>query len=66
MPSINVPQNYINMFDENMKREDAEKIGIDIAVEIAGKLIDYVDGFYFITPFNRINMIMKVMDRLGI
>ena len=45
-----------------MDKEEAEKVGIDIAVELGNKMKDIVDGFYFITPFKRIEMIMKIID----
>jgi len=66
IPGINIPKEYIDMFAEDMERDVAEQIGINIAVDIAYKLIDYVDGFYIITPFNRVNMITRIMDILGI
>jgi homocysteine S-methyltransferase len=47
-----------------MSREDAEDLGVEIAVQIAGKMKDGVDGFYFITPFNRVEMIMKIIKKL--
>lgn len=64
VPGIVIPENYINKFTPDMSKEKAEEIGIEIAVDISSKLKNYVDGFYFITPFNRIKMIMKIIDRI--
>lgn len=64
MPGIQVPEKIIHRFDENMDRQTAEDMGIELAVEIAEKLRPHVDGFYFITPFNRIEMIMKIWQRV--
>lgn len=66
VPGIVIPENYISKFNIEMSREEAEEIGIDIAVEISKKLKNYVDGFYFITPFNRIEMIIKILNKLNL
>lgn len=64
IPGIHVPDTYINQFHLEMSREEAEEVGIEIAVEIANKIKPYVDGFYFITPFNRIEMIIKILNQI--
>ncbi|MBP2654860.1 MAG: bifunctional homocysteine S-methyltransferase/5,10-methylenetetrahydrofolate reductase [Firmicutes bacterium] len=63
VPGINVPAEYIKMFDPNMTKEEAEEQGVDLAVKIACEVKSGVDGFYFITPFNRVEMIMKILHR---
>ena len=62
LPGVNIPKEYIDRFTLDMDKEEAEKVGIDIAVELGNKMKDIVDGFYFITPFKRIEMIMKIID----
>jgi len=57
------PDIYINQFEENMSREEAEQIGIDIAVDIIKKLHHHVDGLYLITPFNRVKMITEIIKK---
>ena len=37
---------------QDMTREEAEEVAIELSVEIAAKLYDIADGFYFMTPFN--------------
>lgn len=61
IPGISIPEDYINKFRKDMSREEAEETGIEIAVGIAAKIRNYVDGFYFITPFNRITMMVKIL-----
>lgn len=63
---IRIPENIINKFDKDMGKEEAELLGIEIAVEIANKMKDHVQGFYFITPFNRVQMIMKIIKQLNL
>jgi homocysteine S-methyltransferase len=61
---IRIPDEIIAKFDPDMNREEAENLGIEIAVDIANKMKDKVGGFYFITPFNRIEMVLKIIKRL--
>ena len=62
LPGVRIPNEYLNRFTLDMSKEEAEKVGIEIAVELGNKMKDIVDGFYFITPFKRVEMIMKIID----
>ncbi len=64
VPGITIPERIINRFNKNMGKEEAENLGIEIAVEIAKKISHKVQGFYFITPFNRVEMIMKIIKKM--
>ena len=59
-----IPDNLVQRFSPDMTREEAEETGISIAVELAEKVIPYVDGLYFITPFNRAGVIKRTIERL--
>ncbi|MGI6113858.1 MAG: bifunctional homocysteine S-methyltransferase/methylenetetrahydrofolate reductase [Mahellales bacterium] len=61
---INIPDSIVKGFDKNMTREEGETLGIEIALSIADKIKEYVHGFYFITPFNRVEMIMKIINKI--
>lgn len=61
---MDVPRTVINQFDPEMTREEAEAVGIGLAVEIATDVKPYVDGLYFMTPFNRALMIKKIVDMI--
>lgn len=61
LPGVSIPQKYVDRFHVDMTREEAEKVGIEIAVEIINKIKNYVDGLYLVTPFNRIEMIVKII-----
>ncbi len=61
---IKIPDGIINKFHNDMTREEGERLGIEISVSIAEKIKDKVQGFYFITPFNRVQMIMKIIKRI--
>lgn len=63
---IRIPEHILNQFDKNMEKDEAEVLGIEIAVDLAEKMKEYVHGFYFITPFNRVEMIMKIIEKLNL
>lgn len=64
LPGVTIPEKYLNMFREDMDKQEAEEIGIKIAVEIGKKLKEVSDGLYFIIPFNRIDMILKIVKQI--
>jgi|WetSurMetagenome_2_1015567.scaffolds.fasta_scaffold03324_4 methionine synthase / methylenetetrahydrofolate reductase(NADPH) len=61
---IRIPERIINRFHPHMEKEEAENIGVETALEIAGRIKDSVHGFYFITPFNRVEMIINIIKKL--
>jgi homocysteine S-methyltransferase len=65
LPGVHVPDNYIRRFRPDMTRQEAEDTGVKMAVELAQKIQPHVDGIYFMTPFNRVSMIIKIIKRMG-
>ncbi|WP_090091312.1 bifunctional homocysteine S-methyltransferase/methylenetetrahydrofolate reductase [Clostridium uliginosum] len=65
LPGVKIPQKYINMFSLDMSKEEAEQVGINISVELGKKLKEVCDGLYFITPFKRVNMLMKIIHGIN-
>jgi methionine synthase / methylenetetrahydrofolate reductase(NADPH) len=64
LPGVTIPEKYINSFKINMTREEGEKVGIEIALNIINEIKGYVDGLYLITPFNRIDMMIKLVNTI--
>jgi homocysteine S-methyltransferase len=64
LPGVTIPDKYVNMFSEEMTKEEAQEVGIKIAVELGKKVKDICDGLYFITPFNRVEMLMEIIKRI--
>lgn len=62
-PGIAIPEELIAKFDPGMNRDEAQKVGVDISVDIVNRLKASVDGFYFITPFFRTEMIKEIIKR---
>lgn len=64
LPGVTIPDKYVKMFSENMSKEEAQEIGIKITVEIGKKLKEICDGLYFITPFNRVDMLIEIINQI--
>lgn len=65
LPGVHIPEEFINKFSPEMSREEAEAMGINLSVEIINNMRAYVDGLYLITPFNRIEMITKIIKKIS-
>lgn len=61
MAGIEVQDEIIQMY-EGKNREEGEKLAYDISVKIIDEIRDYVDGYYVITPFKRVNLILKIVN----
>ncbi len=64
VPGINVPQKLVERFSMDMTKEQSTAVGIEIAVEIAEFMYPHADGFYFMTPFNRAEVISAVLENI--
>ena len=64
MPGMNVPNYIVDKYSADMTREESEQVAIEISVEIAKKLQDCCDGYYFMTPFNRVNLICNIIEKI--
>ncbi|MDR3594124.1 bifunctional homocysteine S-methyltransferase/methylenetetrahydrofolate reductase [Clostridium sp.] len=64
LPGVTIPDKYVKMFSENMSKEEAQEVGVNITVEIGKKLKGVSDGLYFITPFNRVNMLIEIIKQI--
>ena len=47
------------------KQEEGEAIGICLAKEMIAATYDFVDGYYFSFPFNRVHMLPAILFGLG-
>lgn len=64
MPGMRVPDEIVDAYGENMTREEAEKVAVSVSLEIAKKLENVTDGYYFMTPFNRVSLICRIIDEI--
>lgn len=61
MTGIEIPDDVIARYREDMSREEGEACGIQIAKEFMAMTNDFADGYYFSFPFNRVHMLKKIL-----
>ena len=64
VPGMVIPQELVDRFKPDMTREQSTEVGIQIATELAEKMRPHADGFYFVTPFNRAEVIAAILDNI--
>lgn len=64
MPGVHIPEPTISAYDPDMSREEAEEVAVRLSVELAGQLADVSDGYYFMTPFNRVSLICRIIEKV--
>lgn len=45
-------------------REEGEQLAVEISLDMAKKIKPYIDGYYLITPFNRVALMEKIIEGL--
>ena len=61
---IHVDETIIEKF-AGLDRAAGEELGIEISVQAARAALPYADGFYLMTPFNRVAMMERLIARLN-
>ncbi len=54
----------MNQYDPDMSREEAEEVAEKVCVEIGKKTMDFADGYYLMTPFNRVTLVNRIIHDL--
>ena len=49
---------------EGLSREAAEDLAVTLSRKIAADIADYVDGYYIITPFSRVNLVSRIVEAI--
>ena len=60
---IHVDEEIIRRF-EGLDREQGEALGLELSLQMASEALPYADGFYLMTPFNRVALMEKLIARL--
>lgn len=60
---INVADEIIELYREADKETSAQ-LAVTISTKIAGEIADYVDGYYLITPFKRVELMTQIMENI--
>jgi methionine synthase / methylenetetrahydrofolate reductase(NADPH) len=64
VPGIRIPAEIVAQFTPGEPKESAIETGLRLACEIAASVRAEADGFYLIAPFNRADLIVRLIDRL--
>ena len=60
MAGMDIPNEIVERYKEDFTREEGELVGAEIAKELMQKLEPFVDGYYFMLPFNRVSLMEKI------
>lgn len=58
---IAVTDELVARYPEQGTREEGEAVGVEIAREVMAYTKDFVDGYYFSFPFNRVYLLEKIL-----
>lgn len=61
MAGIEVQDEIVQKY-EGKNREEGEELAYEISTKIIDAICDYVDGFYVITPFKRVALILRIIE----
>ncbi len=61
MAGIHIPQEILEKYSPDMTREEAQAVAVTISLELVEKLRTVADGYYFMTPFNRADLICEII-----
>lgn len=59
---VAVSDEVIARYPENGSREDGEAVGVALAKEMIEYTYDFVDGYYFTFPFNRVYLMKQIWN----
>ena len=60
---IHVAEDIMKAF-AGLDREQGEALGLEISLKMAREALPYADGFYLMTPFNRVALMERLIARL--
>ena len=60
---IHVAEDIMEAF-ASLDREQDEALGLEISLKMAREALPYADGFYLMTPFNRVALMERLIARL--
>ncbi len=63
MTGIEVTDEVLSRFREDMTRQEGEEAGVLLAKEMMAITDDFADGYYFSFPFNRVSMLGKIIGK---
>lgn len=62
MAGIHVTDEIISRYEDEMTREEGEAVGIKIARDMMKETKDFVAGYYYSIPFNRVYLLDHILE----
>lgn len=62
-PGIRIPEEIVEQF-KDLRRAEAEMLGVEIALKTARALASYADGYYILTPLKRYGMVSDLVRQI--
>ncbi len=63
MAGIDIPPEIVAQY-EGLERDSAEALAVDLSVRLARRMMPFTDGWYLITPFQRVRLIERILKSL--
>lgn len=63
MAGMDIPDEILSKYRDDMTREEGEEAGACIARQIMKQLEPYVAGYYFMLPFNRVGLMERIFKK---
>jgi homocysteine S-methyltransferase len=60
---ITISEEIIEQY-KDISKEEASKLAVNISTEIAKQISPYIDGYYIITPFKRIDIVTEIIENI--
>lgn len=60
---IGIDDEIVELFPENVSREQGEQIGVSLARKAMEMCNDFADGYYFSFPFNRVHLLERLLKK---
>ncbi|PKM77944.1 MAG: bifunctional homocysteine S-methyltransferase/methylenetetrahydrofolate reductase [Firmicutes bacterium HGW-Firmicutes-15] len=61
---INVAEDIIELY-RDISKEEASKLAVNISTKMAEQIYPYVDGYYIIMPFKRIDIVSEIITNIS-
>lgn len=60
---IDIPENIVDLY-EGISKDEALKLAVSLSLETAEKISSFVDGYYLMTPLNKIDIICAIASEI--
>lgn len=62
VPGITVADDIVAMYEGAETKEENNKLAVDLSCKFMKEIRNHIDGYYIITPFNRVDLIEDILE----